>query len=86
MGYGGAVENSGTVTQYSKDGGIDGEIKEDILGFGRIYIQAKRYKKDSTIGRPEIQGMQTEQTFSIKKLDTDFWDSLLNDDVQSSIT
>lgn len=30
-------------------------------------------------------GMQTEQTFSIKKLDTDFWDSLLNDDVQSSI-
>lgn len=31
-------------------------------------------------------GMQTEQTFSIKKLDTDFWDSLLNDDVQSSIT
>ena len=30
-------------------------------------------------------GMQTEQIFSIKKLDTDFWDSLLNDDVQSSI-
>ncbi len=56
MGYGGEVKNSGSVTQYGHDGGIDGIIKEDVLGFGRIYIQAKRYAEGNTVGRPEIQG------------------------------
>lgn len=55
MGYGGEIENSGLVTKYSNDGGIDGIIKEDVLGFGRIHIQAKRYKTDNCIGREEIQ-------------------------------
>lgn len=132
MGYGGEIKNSGIVTQRSNDGGIDGIIKEDILGFGRINIQAKRYKLDSAIGREEIQrfvgalavaqsnkgvfittsyfskgaieyvenlygsttvvlidgkdlasyiydyglGMQVEQTIEIKKMDSDFWDSM----------
>lgn len=132
MGYGGEVKNSGLVTQRSNDGGIDGIIKEDILGFGRIHIQAKRYKLDSGIGRESIQsfvgalavaqsnkgvfittsyftksaieyaeslngatnvvlidgeqlseyiydyglGMQVDQIINIKKLDTDFWDSM----------
>lgn len=55
MGYGGEVENLGLVTKVSNDGGIDGIIKEDVLGLGRIHIQAKRYKIDSCIGREEIQ-------------------------------
>lgn len=55
MGYGGEIENSGLVTKYSNDGGIDGIVKQDVLGFGRIHIQAKRYKIDSCIGREEIQ-------------------------------
>lgn len=55
MGYGGEIKDSGTVTQYTNDQGIDGIIKEDILGFGRINIQAKRYKRDSNIGREDIQ-------------------------------
>ncbi|HCE3214436.1 TPA: restriction endonuclease [Vibrio parahaemolyticus] len=55
MGYGGQVENAATITQSSHDGGIDGVIKEDVLGFGRIYIQAKRYQKDSAISREDIQ-------------------------------
>lgn len=55
MGYGGEIKDSGLVTQRSNDGGIDGIIKEDILGFGRIHIQAKRYKIDSAIGRADIQ-------------------------------
>ena len=134
MGYGGAVEKSGRVTQYVKDGGIDGEIYEDVLGLGRIHIQAKRYNKASAIGRPDIQsfagallgdnsnkgvfittsrfsadaiayaqnlsnarialidgqklaeyiykyglGVQIEQTISIKKLDTDYWDNMPDD-------
>lgn len=55
MGYGGEIENSGLVTKVSNDGGIDGIIKEDVLGLGRIHIQAKRYKMDNCIGREEIQ-------------------------------
>ena len=35
--------------------GIDGIIHEDKLGFNLIYIQAKRWKTDITIGKPELQ-------------------------------
>ena len=55
MGYGGSIADSGIVTTHSHDGGIDGVIKEDKLGFDRIYIQAKRWDTDATISRPEIQ-------------------------------
>jgi len=55
MGYGGEVKNSGIVTKVSNDGGIDGIIKEDILGFNHISIQAKRYALDKNVGRNEVQ-------------------------------
>lgn len=55
MGYGGALENAGEVTQASRDGGIDGIIKEDKLGFDVVAIQAKRYSEDNPIGRQVIQ-------------------------------
>lgn len=51
MGYG-----KGTVTPVSRDGGIDGVIRTDPLGFDPILIQAKRYRADHVVGRPEIQG------------------------------
>lgn len=135
MGYGGEVEDSGFVTKYSNDKGIDGIIKEDVLGLGRIHVQAKRYARDNSIGREEIQkfvgalavaqsnkgvfittsyyskgaveyvknlnasttivlidgdklaefiydyglGMQTEQSIDLKRLDNDFWDSMMDD-------
>ena len=50
MGYG-----EGFVTKSSNDGGIDGIIHEDKLGFNLIYVQAKRWKTDTTITKPEIQ-------------------------------
>lgn len=50
MGYG-----EGLVTKYSGDDGIDGIIHEDKLGFNLIYIQAKRWKPDVTISKPELQ-------------------------------
>lgn len=56
MGYGGEIKNAGIVTQLSNDGGIDGTIKEDILGFNHISIQAKRCSLDHNVGRPEVQG------------------------------
>ncbi|WP_306569151.1 restriction endonuclease [Faecalispora jeddahensis] len=55
MGYGGSLEGTGNVVGQSGDEGIDGIIREDKLGFSLIYIQAKRWDFDKTIGRPEIQ-------------------------------
>tara|TARA_B110000046_G_scaffold38924_1_gene42783 strand:+ start:1628 stop:2554 length:927 start_codon:yes stop_codon:yes gene_type:complete len=136
MGYGGEIKNSGQVTQYSNDKGIDGIIREDILGFGRINIQAKRYAIENNVPREDIQkfvgalavaqsdkgvfittsdftkgayeyvdslnfstkivlingeklaeyiynynlGMQTERIIEIKKLDSDFWDNMIDNE------
>jgi len=55
MGYGNGIEGAGTVTQQSNDGGIDGIIKEDQLGFSNIYIQAKQWSPELTVSKPEIQ-------------------------------
>lgn len=54
MGYGGSVEDAASVTRYTNDEGIDGVIKEDVLGLDSIYIQAKRYTS-GCVGRPELQ-------------------------------
>src|SRR5262249_59264605 len=35
------------------DGGIDGIIKEDRLGFDSIYVKAKRW--EGVVGRPTVQ-------------------------------
>jgi restriction system protein len=54
MGYGGragAAEHIGR----SGDGGVDGVVRQDVLGLDRVYVQAKRYARDSTVGRPDIQ-------------------------------
>lgn len=55
MGYGNGIDDAGMVTQQSNDGGIDGIIKEDQLGFSHIYIQAKQWALNQTVGKPEIQ-------------------------------
>lgn len=55
MGYGNGIDEAGLVTPLSKDGGIDGIIKEDQLGFSNIYIQAKQWAQDQTVGTPELQ-------------------------------
>lgn len=43
MGYGGSLRGAGKAIGQSRDGGIDGIIKEDKLGLDVIYIQAKRW-------------------------------------------
>lgn len=55
MGYGSEIEGAGFVTSKTNDGGIDGIIKEDQLGFSSIYIQAKQWATDRTVDRTEIQ-------------------------------
>ncbi|WP_307786470.1 restriction endonuclease [Nocardia farcinica] len=54
MGYGG-TEGRAARIGGSGDGGVDGVIDQDPLGLERIYVQAKRYGADNTVGRPEIQ-------------------------------
>lgn len=56
MGYGGSHESAARRLGKSGDGGIDGIVDEDRLGLDRIYVQAKRYDPEQTIGRPAIQG------------------------------
>lgn len=55
MGYGDSFDESGSVTPLSNDGGIDGVIREDKLGFENIYIQAKRWDLNASVGRPDLQ-------------------------------
>ena len=55
MGYGSGIDDAGIVTKQTNDGGIDGIIKEDQLGFSSIYIQAKQWAVERTVDRPEVQ-------------------------------
>lgn len=54
MGYGGSRSDAGQAFKTTGDGGIDGVIKEDVLGISKIYLQAKRWN-NTTVGSPEIQ-------------------------------
>lgn len=54
MGYGGS-EDDGEHLGKSHDGGLDGVIRQDALGIERVYLQAKRYGKDNTVGSAAIR-------------------------------
>jgi restriction system protein len=56
MGYGGlegAVERIGG---HGSDAGVDGVIRQDKLGLELIYIQAKAWKREKPVSRPDVQG------------------------------
>ena len=55
MGYGGNRADAGRAIGGAGDGGIDGIIKGDPLGLEIVYLQAKRYQRDNSVGRPEVQ-------------------------------
>lgn len=55
MGYGGSYDQAGMHLGKSGDGGVDGVINEDKLGLDLIYVQAKRYAPENSVGRPAIQ-------------------------------
>jgi len=52
LGYGTSEDDLERVG-HSGDGGIDGVISLDKLGFERVYVQAKRWQ--GSVGRPEVQ-------------------------------
>ena len=55
MGYGGSRRDAARAVGQTGDEGIDGIIDEDKLGLDIIYIQAKKWSLDKSVGRPEIQ-------------------------------
>jgi restriction system protein len=55
MGYGGGRSEMGKAVGKSGDGGIDGIVKEDALGLDVVYMQAKRYARENSVGRQEVQ-------------------------------
>lgn len=55
MGYGGGDPERGKVMGRPGDGGIDGTIKQDALGFDEVHVQAKRYTGDNTVGEVDLR-------------------------------
>ena len=55
MGYGAGNLANSHMTKASGDGGIDGIINEDALGLDAVYVQAKRWKPESKVSRPDLQ-------------------------------
>lgn len=47
--YGGTLADAGQVVGGSGDRGIDGIVKQDVLGLDAVYVQAKRYN-DAVVG------------------------------------
>jgi restriction system protein len=54
MGYGGPDGQAKRIGGTG-DGGVDGVIDQDRLGLQRLYVQAKRYAAENTVGREAIQ-------------------------------
>ena len=55
MGYGGTLAQAGRAIGRSGDNGVDGVIDQDTLGLDRVYVQAKRYAEDTTVGAGDIR-------------------------------
>ncbi len=55
LGYGGRHEGAGRAFKTAGDEGVDGVIDEDPLGLSKVYVQAKKYQRNRTVGRPDIQ-------------------------------
>lgn len=55
MGYGGSLQDAGKTIGGTADGGLDGYIQEDKLGLDVIYIQAKRWAIDNSVGSRDIR-------------------------------
>jgi len=55
LGYGGGDPSMGRVTGGAGDGGIDAAIREDALGLDEVYVQAKKYAQENTVGEGALR-------------------------------
>ena len=58
MGYGGGRDEAAFHIGGRGDGGVDGVINQDALGLDPVYVQAKCYDRDSSIGPEKIQAFK----------------------------
>lgn len=54
MGFGGSRADAAARLGRSGDGGIDGIIREDALGLDAVYVQAKCWAADNTVGPDKV--------------------------------
>lgn len=57
MGYGGGTVSTAEVVGGAGDDGIDVVVRQDALGLDRVYVQAKRYARDRTIGPSTVHAL-----------------------------
>ncbi len=55
MGYGGSSPDRGRVLGKPSDDGVDGVVDQDPLGLDRVYVQAKRYAVDRSVGSAAVR-------------------------------
>jgi len=55
MGFGSGLHTTARAIGRSGDDGLDGVIDQDALGLERVYLQAKRYKRDNAVGPNAIR-------------------------------
>ena len=55
MGYGGGRADMAKALGRSGDGGVDGVVKEDVLGLDVLYVQAKRYAPERAVPVSEVR-------------------------------
>ena len=55
MGYGGSMAAAARALGKSGDGGVDGVIDQDALGLDRVYVQAKRYASNNSVGAGAVR-------------------------------
>ena len=58
MGYGRGDADMGRVTGRSGDGGIDGMIREDVLGLDEVYMQVKQYAAGNSVGEADLRDFE----------------------------
>jgi restriction system protein len=55
MGYGGSAVEAARAIGKSGDGGVDGVVDQDALGLDRVYVQAKRYAVNNSVGAGAVR-------------------------------
>ena len=57
MGYGGGDPTTAEVVGGAGDEGVDVVVRQDPLGLDRVYVQAKRYARDRTVGPGTVHAL-----------------------------
>ena len=57
LGYGGGDPTTAETRGGAGDDGVDVVVRQDPLGLDRVYVQAKRYARDRTVGPDTVRAL-----------------------------